>query len=111
MNAPRVTIEDIEANISSEYYLNAGDAAAAVGYILGADTLQDQGTLKGLTLCIIVLKNGFKVVGTSAVVSLDNFNEDLGRKYAREAAIRQCWDPMGYALREAIYQASRAKVI
>ncbi len=51
-----------------------------------------------LTLAIVKMKNGFAVVGKSAPADPANFNEELGKKFAREDAIRQLWGFEGYAL-------------
>lgn len=52
-----------------------------------------------LTSCVLVLHNGFTVTGESACVDPANFNEALGRKYAREQAIEKLWPLLGYELR------------
>jgi hypothetical protein len=93
--APRVTLADLEAAIDGEYSLNAYDAVAA----LGAPALGD---LKMLTLCILVTKSGFTIVGKSAPASPENFDADLGRRFAREDAIRQLWPLEGYALKKQL---------
>jgi hypothetical protein len=55
-----------------------------------------------LTFCILVLKNGFTVVGKSACASPENFDAELGKKIARQDAISQVWPLMGYALKEKL---------
>jgi hypothetical protein len=55
-----------------------------------------------LTVCILVLKNGFTIVGKSACASPENFDSDLGHKIAKEDARRQIWALEGYALRNQI---------
>lgn len=63
-----------------------------------------QGTL---TLCIMTMDNGFSVVGKSACAHPDNFNEELGKKIARDDAFSQVWALEGYLLREALYIESK----
>lgn len=91
--APRVTLDSIEANIKAEYSFTADTAVH--GY-----PIVDE--LKILTICILVMKNGFMVTGESAPASPENFNTELGRKFARETAIRKLWGLEGYALREKL---------
>lgn len=55
-----------------------------------------------VTICIMELKNGFVLVGKSAPADPENFNAELGRKFAREDCIRQLWPLEGYALREKL---------
>lgn len=93
--APRVTLQSIEDKIAAEYSFTADKAIEAIN----APVMDE---LKLLTVCILVMKNGFTVVGKSAPASAANFNADLGRKFAREDAIRQLWPHEGYALREKL---------
>ncbi len=55
-----------------------------------------------LTVCLVVMKNGFTVIGKAAPASPENFNVDLGRKYAYEDGVRQLWPLMGFALRDQL---------
>lgn len=96
--APRVQLKDIEAAIGCRYDLNAASAIAALGQP-AAEPL----TL--LSICILVMENGFTVIGKSAPASAENFNAELGRKFAYEDAIRQLWPLMGYGLRDRLYRA------
>lgn len=91
----KVTIEMIEAEIVSENYTNGSHLVAvpARGY-----TQTYQAATACLTLCTLVLKNGFTIVGKSSCISPELYNEELGKKYAREDAIRQIWPLMGYHL-------------
>jgi len=79
--APRVTLESMEQKIAKEEY-----------------TLIDN----ILTICVLKMVNGFYVTGESAPASPANFNAALGRKFAREQAIRKLWAFEGYALREKL---------
>lgn len=51
-----------------------------------------------LMVCALVLKNGFTVTGTSACVSPENFNQEIGEKIAFEKARNKIWDLEGYVL-------------
>lgn len=79
--APRVTLESIEAKIARE------------------ETHVFDGVL---TVHVLTMANGFKVTGESACASPENFNEELGRKIARDNAIRKVWGFEGYLLREQL---------
>jgi hypothetical protein len=93
----RVALADIEAAIAQEYTLNAGTMVANYG---GLPTSTELGVL---TVCILVMKNGFVVMGKSAPADPGNFNAELGAKFAREDAVRQLWPLMGYALRDRLH--------
>lgn len=108
--APRITPADIEANIASEHYFTAWEGAqlAYWGAIDPADPKADEnapkkkGPLSLLTFCVLVLRNGFTVTGESACASPENFNEEIGRKIARENAVAKVWPLMGYELRSKL---------
>jgi Phage protein (N4 Gp49/phage Sf6 gene 66) family len=58
-----------------------------------------------ITICLIGMKNGFVVIGSSAPADPQNFDRDLGRQFAKEDAIRQLWRLEGYLLRERLAKA------
>lgn len=94
-NAPRITLADIEANIVAENYINAGEAAEALGQPIHERMLL-------ITFCCLVLRNGFIVTGESACVSPENFDAEIGRQAARENAVSKVWSLMGYELRSRL---------
>ena len=109
--APRVTMEDIQENIRSEHYFTANQgvigchsAAAAGTYEEGelrpVKTVYAPAELELLTICVLVLRNGFTVTGESACASPENFDAELGRKIARQNAIQKVWPLMSYALKQ-----------
>ena len=53
-----------------------------------------------MTICVLLLENGFALVGKSAPADADNFDKELGKKFAKEDAIRQMWSLEAYLLRE-----------
>jgi hypothetical protein len=56
-------------------------------------------SLRLLTFCVLILKNGFTVTGESACASPENFDAEIGRKIARANAVSKVWPLMGYALK------------
>ena len=95
--APRVTPADIESNIEIAYYFTGQDAlqfAAQNGSPFVAHR-----SMGLLTVCVLVLKNGFTVTGESACASPENFDAEIGRKIARENAVAKVWSLMGYKLK------------
>jgi hypothetical protein len=101
--APRVTPEDIEAAIVSEWYFTAGQAVDRSGAIQSEFVPP---CLDHLTFCVLVLQNGFTVTGESACASPENFDEDIGRKIARENARSKIWALEGYLLRQALFEST-----
>jgi hypothetical protein len=96
--APRVPLADIEAAIAARYDFTAEDAIEGLS---GRAPMVP--ALSLLSICILVLNNGFSVVGKSAPASPENFNAELGKKLAYEDAIRQLWPLMGFALRDRLH--------
>lgn len=92
--APRVSLADIEAAIAGRYHLTGTEA-------LGPDKPSHE-SLDVLSICILVMRNGFTVIGKSAPASAANFNRELGQKLAYEDAVRQLWPLMGFALRDKL---------
>lgn len=77
---PRVLPGDVENQIVSEQY-----------YVFPGTTT---------TICCLTLRNGYTVVGDSACVFKENFNEEIGRKVSREKAQNKIWELLGYLLKE-----------
>jgi hypothetical protein len=82
LNAPRIKPEDIDNTILTELY-----------HVF-------EGT--SLTVCCLVLKNGYTVTGESASASPENFDEQIGRKIARDNARNKIWALEGYLLRDKL---------
>ncbi|NVO13864.1 MAG: hypothetical protein HXX10_07495 [Rhodoplanes sp.] len=91
----RVALADIEAAIQSRYNTRGIFAVTA-------DSCADSESLRLLSICILIMRNGFMVIGKSAPASAKNFNAELGCKFAYEDAIRQLWPLMGFALRDKL---------
>ena len=99
-DAPRVSLKDMEDKINAEYFFTAGQAVSAVNMPAVPE-------LDLLTICILVMKNGFTIIGKSAPASPENFDPEKGKRFAYEDAIKQLWPMEGYALRERLTDSSR----
>ena len=100
--APRITPADIEASIASEHYFTAKDGAEGAHL---RNSPHFNGTpvpdgLNLLTFCVLVLRNGTKIVGINyGPVSPENFDAKMARDEARKNALEQIWPLLGYELR------------
>lgn len=94
--APRVTPADIEANILYETHFTAAHGAQA------SDGDPGHESLGLLSICVLVLRNGFTVTGESACASPENFDAEIGRNIARQNAVAKVWPLMGYALKNEL---------
>lgn len=104
--AARVTPEHIASIIASEHYFTAADGAR-FAYVQKSETYSvkipaQPDALELLTFCVLVLKNGFTVTGESACASPENFDEEIGRKIARQNAFNKIWMLEGYLLKEKL---------
>lgn len=109
VGAPRVTYEEMKARIRGEYYFSAHDGASAFARAAGlsfSPLSADVEPLSLLTICVLVIDNGFTITGESACASPENFNPVFGQELARKDAINKLWAFEGYLLREDL--ANRA---
>ena len=82
LTAPRVLPADLENEVDDELFLTK---------IAGV-----------LTICVLKLKNGFLVTGESACASPENFDEEIGKKIARQNAINKLWPLLGFRLKDKL---------
>jgi hypothetical protein len=104
--APRVSLADIEAAIAQRWDFNAGEVVRQ--YVEEPHRNRAHKSLDVLSVCILVMRNGFTIIGKSAPASPENFNSELGKKLAYEDCIRQIWPLMGFALRERLSASESA---
>ena len=81
MRLERVTQEYLESKIVKESYFQA----------IGTT----------LIVCLLTLDNGITVTGDSACLNQEDFDEDVGRRIAREEAVNKLWFAEGYHRAEA----------
>lgn len=99
MTAPRITPDDVEANIVSEYYFTAGQGAEMSMAIFQWEETSIPDSLDRITFCVLVLRNEFTVTGESVCSSLECFDDEIGRKIARKNAVDKVRPLMVYALK------------
>lgn len=83
---PRVTPTRIEAVIAGEAF-----------WVVPGTTL---------TVCVLILANGFTVVGESACASPENFDEEIGKALARDNAKNKIWALEGYLLKSRLSESN-----
>lgn len=85
LNAPRISPTHINEQIVGELF-----------YVFPGTTM---------TVCCLALRNGFNVIGESAAASPENFNEEIGRRIAKDNARNKIWALEGYLLRSKLTEA------
>lgn len=98
-----VTKASIQAKIRSVYYLNAGQALSMIDKI----DETDKANLSLVTICIIILENGFKVEGVSACVDPAIFDAEIGKEEAYKNAFNKIWEIEGYLLKQKLFEAAQ----
>lgn len=101
----RVTLDELEAAIKHERYLNLGDSVAIRGVSASGESTQVNGAPAPTfrtTLCVLVLDNDIVVVGKSACIDDRLFEAKVGREIARRDAIAQVWPLLGMRLADKI---------
>lgn len=108
--APRVTLDDIKRKIIHHVYLQGFEDFLGIEYVPTAPFHVEPvvNSLSKLSICILVLDNGFTVIGKSAPVNSENFDSALGLKLAYDDAIRQIWPHMGFVMCEEHLAQRRA---
>lgn len=104
----RVTVVDIEDQIEHEFYMNVGDAIETALSNSTMTKLSSTAVPEGLfcmTKCVLVMKNGFVVTGSSACADPANYDQQLGERYARKDAIKQLWPLLGFMLKDQLHEA------
>jgi hypothetical protein len=102
LTAPRITEDMVKNNIRSAYFFTAKQGVEGMNRDNGSNYCgpsEDGRELEVITFCVLILRNGFKVVGDSAPVSVENFDPEVGRLVARENAESKIWALMGYELK------------
>lgn len=75
----RVSLEAIKEKVDSVEYIHPSSAPH-------------------FTLALVKMKNGYIVTGQSAPADPENFNEEKGKQFAYEDAVRKVWPLEGYLL-------------
>lgn len=83
----RVSLDSIEAAIASIHYYTPP-------------------YMPHLTIAVVLLHNGWAEIGHSAPADANNYDPELGRKFAYENAMRKLWPLFGFALRDRLHRSS-----
>lgn len=93
-----LTDKEVESQIVSEYSVRAWDAFRDHPNI----TVEAERALRSTTICVLVLRNGFPIVGTSVAAAPENYDHGDGMKWAKADAMAKLWVCEEYALRNRI---------
>lgn len=85
-----VTEQSVQDAIASEEYMTIG---------------------KKTTVCLVTLKNGFEVVGTSACVDEANYDIEIGKPFAKERAMQFVWMHLGFIMQQEMAMKRAEEVL
>lgn len=108
--SPRVTLAELESEIVSEHSFTAAHgrsgalkAGAYVGRERPVSGDTDLAALNQVTICVLVLRNGAKVVGVNyGSIDPAQHDADRGLAEARKSALDQIWQLLGFRLRDRL---------
>lgn len=89
LNAPRLNPDLIDSKIRTTHF-----------WVVPGTTV---------TVCALILENGFVVVGESAAASPENFDPEIGETVARDRARAKIWPLEGYLLRDMLHHRAEAE--
>jgi len=89
--APRITLDYIKGEIEQQWFTTADRIPSERARLAVVEKL------KHVMVCLLVMKNGFCVIGKSAPLSPENFDEEKGKTFAYEDCIRQLWPLYAFA--------------
>jgi hypothetical protein len=104
--APKISLADIEGEISHVYYMNGNQFAAHAQVVAHKDKNTHTLEMQAVTICLMLLKNGYVVVGQATPVSPENYDKAHGQKLAYDKCIAQIWPLMGYQLKEQLHTSA-----
>lgn len=95
---PSITLDEAKTIVASKTFPKVTEESikekiTCVEYVYNGTT----------TIALITMRNGFKFVGTSTPASHQNYDEEVGKRYAYDNAFKQIWTHEGYLLRENLF--------
>lgn len=94
----QLTDKAVESQIVGEYSACAWDAFGTQPNI----TIEAERALRSTTICVLVLRNGFPIVGTSVTAAPENYDHNDGLKWAKADAMAKLWLCEEYAVRNRL---------
>jgi hypothetical protein len=108
--APRVTIEQIEAEIKHEFYFTAAEGVHGTHEYPGSsDGWSVPKSMDRTLFCVLVLKNGMRVEGVSHSISeASTMPLELVKQNTRKKAIDKLWPMFGFELAQKLHKINQA---
>ena len=105
-NGPRVTPWDVEVEIAREHFFTAEQGASHGNAVAKPYDFGDawaSSRLDAVTFCVLVLRNGTKVVGVNyGAIDPAQHSAERGRQEARAQAVDKVYELLGFRLRDEL---------
>ncbi|EER61574.1 hypothetical protein AcdelDRAFT_0909 [Acidovorax delafieldii 2AN] len=105
-NGPSVTTSGIEAEIAREHFFTAEQGASHTDAVAKPYDFGDtwaSSRLDAVTFCVLVLRNGTKVVGVNyGAIDPAQHSTERGRQDARAQAVGKVYELLGFRLRDEL---------
>lgn len=98
LHSTELTDKDVEGQVIGEYSACAFDAFGAQPNV----TPEAERALRSTTICVLITRNGFPIVGTSVAAAPENYEHNDGLKWAKADAMGKLWMCEEYALRNRL---------
>ena len=85
--AVELVVPDLEDEIAQKYFFSALQGAMATYETVYSDGIADP--LRSITFCVLLMKNGFPIVGQSQCMAPDDYNAYKGTHLAELDAYRK----------------------
>lgn|ERR1700688_2089153 len=98
LTSTNLTEKDVETQIVSEFSMSAFDAFSKQPNV----TDVAERALKCTTICVLILRNGFPIVGSSSCAAPENYDHTSGLAEAKADAMVKLWLCEEYSLRNRL---------
>jgi Phage protein (N4 Gp49/phage Sf6 gene 66) family len=98
LTSTNLTEKDVETQIVSEFSISAFDAFSKQPNV----TDVAERALRCTTICVLILRNGFPIVGSSSCAAPENYDHTTGLAEAKADAMVKLWLCEEYSLRNRL---------
>jgi hypothetical protein len=105
-SALKISLADIESEISHVAYMTGDRFLKHAEFRHSIDKGVHIKDAAVMTICVVVMKNGYLVVGTAAPASPENYDKAHGQKLAYDKCVAQIFPILGYQLKEQLHTSA-----
>lgn len=115
--ACKLALEDAVKNLKTDYLTTLNGTNNMTQFFLSEDKMRNEiADVRylnvedtTLSICVIILKNGYTVTGESSCIDPAKFNAEIGKKIAYENAFNKLWGILGYVEKQRWFTETQTK--